>query len=384
MSEPELVPVKLRQLAGYFLRLGALGFGGSIALTGYMQRDLVDTRRWVSREDFVQGLALAQLAPGPLAEQLAMYLGWVRGRLLGATLVSLAFVLPSFVVVLGIAIAYVAFGGLPWMQGVFYGVGAAVIAIIARSVQKLMVITLAKDLLLWIVFLGNAAVTAVTESEVVWVFLASGLLVYLVRIRPRFSWPASSWMPWSWFLFGLNGPATTSTVWKIFLYFVEAGALIFGSGFAVVPFLHGGVVEHYGWLTERQFLDAVAVAMIMPGPVVTTVAFIGFLIAGFAGASAATVGVFLPTYLFIVIPAPYYRRIAENRSIKALVDGVSAAAAGSIGGAAIILGRRAIIDLPTVVIALATLGVLLAFRKLPEPFLIIAAAIAGVVIKQLV
>ncbi|HSD90817.1 MAG TPA: chromate transporter [Kofleriaceae bacterium] len=376
-ADAELEPVKLRQLAGYFLRLGTFGFGGPIALAGYMQRDLVERRRWISKQDYVQGLALAQLAPGPLAAQLAIYLGWVRGRILGATLVALAFILPSFLMVVGLAAAYVELGGLSWMQGVFYGVGAAVIAIIARSVQKLTKLTLGTDPLLWIVFAGNAAVVALTQSEIVWVFVASGILVYLVRIRPGFGSHAGTLMPWSFWLSGLDGPADLPLVWKLGIFFAEAGAFVFGSGLAIVPFLHGGVVERYHWLTERQFLDAVAVAMITPGPVVITVAFIGFLVAGFAGASAAAVGVFLPCYLFVIIPAPYFHRIAENRSIKAFVDGVSAAAAGAIGGAAIVLGRRAITDVPTILIAVATFGILWKVKKVPEPLVIVAAGLVG-------
>ncbi len=376
----ELEPVRLRQLVAYFARLGTLGFGGPIALAGYMQRDLVERRRWIDKEDYVRGLALAQLAPGPLAAQLAIYIGWVRARLLGATLVALAFVLPSFIMVIGLAVAYVELGGLPWMQGVFYGVGAAVIAIIARSVHKLTKLTLAKDPVLWAVFAVNGAVTALTETEIVWLFVASGLLVYVVRIRPGFATRAPAFAPWSWWLAGLHGPASTSTLWKLGLYFAEAGAFVFGSGLAIVPFLHGGVVEHYGWLTERQFLDAVAVAMITPGPVVITVAFIGFLVAGFGGAAVAALGVFLPCYLFVVIPAPYYQRIAGNRSIKAFVDGVSAAAAGAIGGAAVVLGRRAIVDVRTAGIAVATMIVLLVVKKVPEPLVIIAAALVGVLL----
>src|SRR5262249_54637342 len=188
---------------------------------------------------------------------------------------------------------------------------------------------------------------------------------------------ANSLVPWSGWLTGLHGPATSSTLWKICIYFAEAGAFVFGSGLAIVPFLHGGVVEHFGWLTERQFLDAVAVAMITPGPVVITVAFIGFLVAGYAGAGAAAVGVFLPCYLFVIIPAPFFHRIADNRSIKAFVDGVSAAAAGAIGGAAIVLGRRAIVDAPAIAIAAGTLLVLVLVKKVPEPVVIIAAGLLG-------
>lgn len=380
-TEPR-VPYTLRDLVRYFLILGTIGFGGPIALAGYMQRDLVERRRWITKEDYLQGLALSQLAPGPLAAQLAIYLGWVKARILGATLVAFVFILPSFVMVIALAIAYLEFGGLPWMQGVFYGVGAAVIAIIARSVFKLTKLTLAKDPLLWIVFVVNGAVTAWTESEIVWVFVASGLVVYLVRIRPLIGTSAQTFLPWTWFFTGLDGQATTSTLWKIVIYFAEAGAFVFGSGLAIVPFLHSGVVVDLGWLTERQFLDAVAIAMITPGPVVITVAFIGYLVAGFAGASAASAGVFLPCYLFVVIPAPYFHRIAGNRSIKAFVDGVSAAAAGAIGGAAIVLGRRAIFDLPTSLIAFATLAILLGTKKVPEPLVIFAAGLVGVVLAR--
>ncbi|MBA3820551.1 MAG: chromate transporter [Deltaproteobacteria bacterium] len=374
-------PFTLRDLVRYFLLLGTVGFGGPIALAGYMQRDLVERRRWFRKEDYVQGLALAQLAPGPLAAQLAIYLGWVKARILGATLVAFAFVVPSFVMVIALAVAYVELGGLPWMQGVFYGVGAAVIAIIARSVHKLTKLTLAKDPLLWIVFVVNGVVTAWTESEIVWVFVASGFVVYIIRIKPLLR-RAHAFVvgPWAWLLSGLDGPATTSTLWKIGLYFAEAGAFVFGSGLAIVPFLHSGVVVDLGWLTERQFVDAVAIAMITPGPVVITVAFIGYLVAGFAGASVASLGVFLPCYLFVVIPAPYFHRIAGNRSIKAFVDGVSAAAAGAIGGAAIVLGRRAITDVPTILIALATLATLIWVKKVPEPLVILAAGLAGLAV----
>jgi chromate transporter len=342
-----------------------------------MQRDLVEERRWFARQDYVEGLALAQLAPGPLAAQLAMYLGWVRGRVLGATLVGFAFVLPSFVMVLAISALYLEYGGLPWMQGIFYGVGAAVIAIIARSAFKLVRLTLARDRLLWAIFALNAAFTAWTESEIVWIFLLSGVGAMLLRAAPRTGGAqALGFLP-VWMITGLHGPATSGTLWKIAWYFTEAGAFVFGSGLAIVPFLHGGVVEKFQWLDERQFLDAVAVAMITPGPVVITVAFIGYLAAGPAGAIVAALGTFLPCYLFTILPAPYFRRISRNRSIKAFVDGVTAAATGAIAGATFVLGKRALVDLPTVILCAATLVLLLRFKKLPEPLVILAAGTAG-------
>jgi chromate transporter len=378
----DTVPCTLREFLLYFLHLGALGFGGPIALAGYMQRDLVEQRKWISRQDYVEGLALAQLAPGPLAAQLAIYLGWVRAGVAGASLVAAAFILPSFVMVLVLSFLYVRFGGLPWMQGLFYGIGAAVIAIIARSVVKLVRMTLLKDRLLWTIFALNTIATAWTESEIVWVFALSGIVAMAVRGRPgRLKSSASlALVPWSWLVTGLKGAASGATILKICLYFAEAGAFVFGSGLAIVPFLHGGVVDQFHWLSDRQFLDAVAVAMITPGPVVITVAFIGYLVAGLAGAVMAAVGVFVPCYLFVILPAPYYKRIAGNISIQAFVNGVTAAATGAIAGAGFVLGKRAIIDIPTVLILLVTLGVLTKMKKVPEPLVIFVAGIVGLLL----
>jgi chromate transporter len=377
----------LRDVLRYFVYLGTFGFGGPIALAGYMQRDLVEKRGWITKKDYVDGLALAQLAPGPLAAQLAIYLGWAKGRVFGATAVAAAFILPSFFMVLAISAAYVRFGGLPWMQSAFYGIGAAVIAIIARSALKLVKMTLGKDRLLWALFAASAVATAWTESEIIWLFLASGVVALLVRSRPIRVLPVVSLLPPGVFVLIASAATTGAAVsWpllgRIAFYFAEAGSFVFGSGLAIVPFMHGGVVNDYHWLTERQFLDAVAVAMITPGPVVITVAFIGYLVAGPLGASAASVGVFLPCYLFVVVPAPYFRRFADNPKVRAFVDGVTAAATGAIAGAAFVLGRRALIDLTTVTIAAVTWFIFTRFKKLPEPLVILAAGVAGLVLRR--
>ncbi len=380
-----LVSCSLWDLCRYFLRLGTFGFGGPIALVGYMQKDLVEERRWISKDDYVEGLALAQLAPGPLAAQLAIFIGWVRGKLLGATVVGLAFVLPSFLMVLAISAVYLRYGGLPWMQGAFYGIGAAVIAIIARSVQKLLPLTLAKDRVLWAVFSISAIVTAWTESELVWVFVLSGVVTALIKAPPRATpalLVAAPWSDWTWITSGIHGQSAAGSLWKICWFFAEAGTFVFGSGLAIVPFLYGGTVDRFHWLTERQFLDAVAVAMITPGPVVITVAFIGYLVSGPAGAVVAAIGTFLPCYLFTVLLAPYFRRLSKSVRVKAFVDGVTAAATGAIAGAAFVLGKRAFVDVPTVVIGLVTLGVLVGIkkRKIPEPLVILVAGVIGLVI----
>jgi chromate transporter len=377
----EVIP--LSRLIAYFLRLGTVGFGGPIALVGYMQRDLVEDRHWFSNEDYLQGLAFSQLSPGPLAAQLANYLGWLHSGTLGATLAGIAFVLPSLLMVLALAAVYVHFGQLAWIQGMFYGIGAAVSAIIVRSAWRLIQKTLGKDYLLWTVFAILTITTVWTESEMLSLFVLSGLVAILIKAPPRVHGTRSQSLALAPVGFiGFLAPAGTKTVMTVFFFFLKAGAFVFGSGLAIVPFLYGGVVNGFHWLTERQFLDAVAVAMITPGPVVITSGFIGYLVAGPLGAFAATLAVFLPPYLLVVFGAPYYRRFAKNRQVKAFVQGVTAAAVGAIAGAAIILSKRAVMDLPTVLIAVVSLLVLLRFKKIPEPLIILGAGIVGLTVKH--
>ncbi len=375
VTEPTKVP--LTQFVGYFLWLGTVGFGGPIALAGHMQQDLVDQRGWVRKEDYLEGLALAQLAPGPLAAQLAIYLGYIRAGVLGATAVGVAFVLPSFLMVLALSAAYVRFGGLPWMQGMFYGIGAAVIGIIARSAVKLTKLTLGKDKLLWGIFAVLAISTAWTSREIIWLFLLGGVVTVVAKALPSRQQAGTAVS----LLFPAVAVGTNNTLLQLFLYFAKAGMFVFGSGLAVVPFLYGGVVQGHHWLTDKQFVDAVAVAMITPGPVVITVAFIGYLVAGVAGATAAALGIFLPVYLIVILLAPSYKRWAKNPQLNAFVRGVTAAATGAIAGAVIVLARRSVYDLPTMLICAVSLAVL--FRwKVPEPVLIPCAAVAGLVLRH--
>src|SRR6266699_6754874 len=375
---PELAEVSLTRFVGYFLRLGTFGFGGPIALAGHMQQDLVEERHWISKQDYLEGLALAQLAPGPLAAQLAIYLGYVRNGIVGATAVAVAFVLPSFLMVLALSAAYVRYGGLRWMQAIFYGIGAAVIAIIARSAYKLTKLTLGKDKLLWGIFVVLAVTTAWTSREIVWLFLVAGVVALLVKAMPTTA-QVETIRPAVW-LFGPPTLAGGTGLLGIFLYFAKAGVFVFGSGLAVVPFLYGGVVQEHHWLNDRQFVDAVAVAMITPGPVVITVAFIGYLVAGFAGACVAALATFLPCYAFVVIAAPAFRKYGKRPAIAAFVKGVTAAAIGAITGAVIILGRRTITDIPTLLLAVVTLLLLWRWKKIPEPFIVLGAAVVGLVV----
>ena len=377
----------LGQLVRYMLRLGTVGFGGPVALAGYMHRDLVERLGWISEEDYKEGIALAQLAPGPMAAQLAIYLGYVHFRVLGATLVGIAFVIPSFLMVVALGWAYAHFGGLSWMQAVFYGVGAAVVGIIAMSAYKLTKKTVGSDRLLWAIFLTLAAVTFVTESEIAWLFIAAGVIGWLRRAPPKWLTKGSvnglavGYLPvMSGVFSGLDLPL----LGQIGLFFAKAGAFVFGSGLAIVPFLYGGVVTEHHWLNDRQFVDAVAVAMITPGPVVITVGFIGYLVAGLAGACVAALGTFLPCYLFTVLPAPYFKKYGKLPGVKAFVDGITAAAVGAITGSVLVIAKRSLIDIPTIALALATVLLLLRFKKLQEPVIVIAAALFGLVVYPLV
>jgi chromate transporter len=369
----------LWQLVRYMLGLGTWGFGGPVALVGYMYRDLVEKRGWITESDYKEGLTLAQLMPGPMAAQLAIYLGFVHFRIVGATLVGLAFVLPSFVMVVLLGAVYAAYGGIGWMQAVFYGVGAAVIGIIAMSAYKLTRKNIGKDKLLWAIFAVNAILTIVLQAEMVWTVIGAGVLVWLLRAPPNiFRGGAAHAAAAPLLASFMFTQVDTAKLAQIGGYFAYAGAFVFGSGLAIVPFLYGGVVKEYAWLTDRQFVDAVAVAMITPGPVVITTGFIGFLVAGFWGAVVAAAGTFLPCYLLTIVPAPYFKKHGKRPALVAFIDGATAAAIGAIAGSVVVVGQRSVTDWLTAALAIVTAFVLWKFKKLQEPLIVLAAALIGI------
>lgn len=398
MSQNSCSPCyRLGQMCTYMLRLGTAGFGGPVALVGYMHRDLVEQRKWISESEYREGLTLAQLMPGPLAAQLAIYLGYVHYGLLGATLVGTIFVLPSFLMVVALGWVYSQYGGITWMQSVFYGVGPAVIGIISIAAYRLTLKSIGNSRLMWAIYLVSALVTVITESESVWLFLGAGLITWAIRSRPQQAVPVTlpALSPVSAVLLLAAGKASfNELLLQITVFFTKAGAFVFGSGLAIVPFLYGGVVKEYGWLNDQQFLDAVAVAMVTPGPVVITVGFIGYLVtspgagfpAGLAGAAVAALATFLPCWLFTVLPAPWFRKHGRRPGITAFVDGVTAAAIGAIAGSCLVLGRRTVFidgwqpDYPRVLVLAATLFLLTRFRRLSEPWVVASAAILGLLL----
>ena len=373
----------LRGLVLYFLKLGGSGFGGPIALVGYMRHDLVERRRWFTEREFQQALAVGQTMPGPLAAQAAMWFGYLQAGGRGALAVALPFVIPPFLMVTAVAVLYAEYQGLSWVHDIFLGVGPAVLAIIAIAAVKLARSTNKRDPVLWLIAAVLCAVTAVAGAEIVWLFLLAGAFgaVYYGGGLPRLG-GALSFSPVE-VLVAVKGLALTgsgASLGAMALFFVKAGAFTFGSGLAIVPFLHEGLVDDHGWLTEQQFVDAVAMGLITPGPVVIMATFAGYLVYGLTGAVVATVAVFLPVYLFVVVPGGFIRRHERHPRLQGFVKGATAAAAGAIAGAAIVIGGQVITDEWSVVIAVCALALLLQPKvKVPEPALVAAAALVGLI-----
>jgi chromate transporter len=381
--EPSHQRVPIRELVRYYLRLGLVGFGGPVALVGQMEREMVGEKKWLTREEMREGIAVCQSLPGPLAIQVGIWISYIRGGFWGAWAGGWAFILPNFIIVAALGALYVHFGGLPWVTAIFYGVSPAVIALILHSCYRLAKLGM-DDWLQWVLAAVAFAVTLAVRAEVAWIFLASGavgVLYYGSLFRPRASASTTSSLLFGLPLFvGAGGDASSSNAMlgKLFVFFLKAGSLTFGSGLVIVPFLEKGLVQQTGWLNEREFLVAVAMGMMSPGPVVITATFVGYLVAGFWGALVATIGIFLPSFLLVLIVAPVLVRYRTNLNVQGFIKGAYAAAIGTILGACVLLGRIAIGDWLTALVTLVSLVVL--FRwKVSNPLLIAAAALIGLI-----
>ena len=371
----------------YFLRLGTVGFGGPIAVVGYMQRDLVENREWFGKQDFLDGVALGQTMPGPLAAQVAMWVGFLRRGALGAAATAFTFIAPSFAMVSVVAALYAHYSGLSVVQSLFYGIAPAVMAIIAIAAYKLVKLTDGKDKRAWTISAVVFTVTAVSGQEPIYLIVGAGLLLIVLEARPTPRLPRrggpetlSSIVPLPMAAATLGTLKSGGTLVSLGLFFLKTGAVVFGSGLAIVPLLRDGVVGQHHWLTQAQFLDAVAMGLITPGPVVITAGFIGYLVAGPVGALVATLAIFTPIYLGVVVPGRWFVKHRDNRQVKAFVTGATAAAGGALSGAVVVLTRQAVTDTATAAIALVTLAALLRFKKLPEPYVVLAAGVLGILL----
>ena len=379
MNEASGSPRPIHELVRYFLRLGLLGFGGPVALVGQMERELVTERAWLTKEQMREAIAVCQSLPGPLAIQVGIYVSYIRGGFWAAWAGGWAFILPNFLIVAALGALYVHFGGLQPVTAIFYGVSPAVIALILHSCYRLAKLGM-EDWLQWMLAVVCFAVTIALQAEVALLFIGAGIIGILYY--GRFWQRASSATPLLAAALAPVAPmtpvASASTLTKLLLFFLKAGALTFGSGLVIVPFLQQGVVQQYGWLNERDFLVAVAVGMISPGPVVITATFVGYLVAGFAGSLAATIGIFLPSFILVLVAAPILARHRANRSVQGFVKGAYAAAIGTILGACVLLGRIAIGDWLTILIGLTALVTL--FRwKVSNPLLMAVTALIGLI-----
>jgi len=384
MMEPEKLAqrVPIRELVRYYLRLGLIGFGGPVALVGQMERELVGERKWLTKEEMREGIAVCQSLPGPLAIQVGIWISYIRGGFWGAWAGGWAFILPNFIIVTVLGALYVHFGGLSAVKAIFYGVSPAVIALILHSCYRLTKLGM-KDWLEWALAAAAFVITIAVQAEVALLFIGCGIigvLYYgsLLRRRMGTSTTTSLLAGVPLIAAGTASGNLGPMLGKLFTFFLKAGSLTFGSGLVIVPFLEKGLVQQTGWLNEREFLVAVAMGMISPGPVVITATFVGYLVAGFWGAVVATIGIFLPSFLLILIVAPILMRYRANPNVQGFIKGAYAAAIGTILGASVLLGRIAIGDWLTALVALVSLVVL--FRwKVSNPLLVVAAAIIGLI-----
>lgn len=373
----------LGALVWYFLRLGLTGFGGPVALANYIRRDLVDRLGWIAPDEYDEGLAIATACPGPLAYQLGVYCGYVTHGIAGALGVAIAFAVAPFAIVVGVAALYVHFGSTWELHAIFYGVGPVVIAIVARSCWDLGRKTLRGEWMAYLFALIACAVTIIVQQELVALFLIAGALGIFIFNRP--APPRSQWFvrsspreaPLRSVVPAAASAYQTVAASKLFWFFFKTGMLVFGSGLVVVPFLKAYVVDQYHWLTNQAFLDAVAVGIVSPGPVVITATFVGYLNARLAGAVAATLGIFTPSLLFVLLGTPLLRRYRNNGRLQGFVRGITVAVVGVLLGTSYLVARSTVHDAFGLALLAIALAILVSKGRVPEPALVAAGALCG-------
>jgi chromate transporter len=378
----------LRELAGLFLKLGATAFGGPAAHIGMMEDEVVARRRWLTREQFLDLLGATNLIPGPNSTELAIHVGHARAGWAGLLVAGACFIAPAVAIVLACAWVYVHLGRLPEAARVLYGVKPVVIAVVVQALWRLGRTAIrGRGLALLALAAGGANALGVDELAVLAGSALAAALAFLVRSSRDGSPGAGSSVACCAPVLGQVAAAGLGTagaaasaagvgVWPLFAFFLEVGSVLFGSGYVLLAFLRGGLVHDRGWLTEAQLLDAVAIGQVTPGPVFTTATFIGYLLAGAPGAAAATLGIFLPAFVFVAVSGPFVPRLRRSGLAGAVLDGVNAASLALMAVVAVLLARAAVVDALTLVLALASVVCLSGFR-VNSSWLVLGAAVIG-------
>jgi len=384
MNRPSVV-----DLVRYFLVLGATGFGGPVALANYMRRDLVEKRGWLDEPAYDRGLAIATACPGPMAYQLGVYCGYVTHRVPGALAVALAFALPPFVIVVAIAALYEVFAGSGVVRGLFYGIGPVVVALILRASWNLGRKTLKRDYAAWVLAVVACAITIALQRELIWLFLLAGvvgIVVFAPRARASEARAPDASAPK---LRGLGAPVllafaapASGVAPALFWFFLKTGFLVFGSGLVIVSFVKTYVVDQYHWLDNQTFVDAVAIGMISPGPVVITATFVGYAVAGFTGAVAATAGIFLPSIILTIAATPLLLRYGSHPRVVGFVRGVTVAVVGVLLGTTYLVGRPVVTDAFGVVLLLAVLAAPFVAKRVPDQAYVAIGAGLGIALRH--
>ena len=352
---------RLWELAALFLKLGTISFGGPAGHVALMEHEAVNKRHWLSREYFLDLLAATNLVPGPNATEMAIHIGYLRAGWPGLVVSGVAFILPAFCITLTLAWAYTQYGSLPQMGAVLYGVKPAVVAIVAMAAWRLgrsAVVTKTGA-----VFLALALLATLSRIDDVVLMIAAGLLMVVWQQRARLPWLA---------LLAAGAPAPLALphlqkagdgrLAQIFLYFLKIGAVLYGSGLVLYAFIQRDVVAGFGWLTEQQFIDAIAVGQFTPGPVLSAATFIGYLIGGTAGAGVATLGIFLPSFIIVALTGPWIPRLRDWSTGKAFLQGATIAALALIVKTGLLLGHSAVVDVWTGLIAVVGVAVLWRYK----------------------
>jgi len=381
---------ELRDLAALFLKLGATAFGGPAAHIAMMEDEVVHRRGWMTHQEFLDLVGATNLIPGPNSTELAIHIGWRRARWRGLIIAGVCFIIPAVCIVLLLAWAYVRYGSLPEVDAALYGIKPVILAIIAQALWRLGRTAL-KTIPLALVGVATTALMLAGVNELLLLGLAGLLMLSLHALRSRHDSGRVRVcaLPWlvggsPWFATAAAGAAgmpAAFSLWKLGLFFVKVGSVLYGSGYVLLAFLRADLVERWGWLTESQLLDAIIAGQVTPGPVFTTATFVGYLLGGFPGAMVATGGIFLPAFVFVALSSPFIPRLRRSKLAGAFLDGLNVASLGLMLAVSLQLSRAAVVDWPTAALALLAGFALFRFR-LNSTWLIAAGAVLGLLVSQ--